>query len=103
MVKFPLTYRDIDSVTKSEGQKITHFECVAYRYDAPQISVAPITVTAKAEPVQVVVAPAATVTVKATPTPKQITATKTGPELWIAAIIALMLAPMIMLLKKRRI
>lgn len=105
MVKFPLTYRDTDKVTKVEGPKITHFECVAYRYDAPQIQVAPITVTAKAEPVQAVVAPAATVTAKATPTPtpKQITETKTGPELWIAAIIALMLTPMIMFLKKRKI
>jgi hypothetical protein len=42
-------------------------------------------------------------TAEAQPTPKQITATKTGPELWIAAIIALMLAPMIMLLKKKQI
>jgi hypothetical protein len=103
MVKFPLTYRDTDKITKVEGPKITHFECVAYRYDAPQIQVAPITVTTKVEPIQAVVAPVATVTAKAMPTPKQITATKTGPELWIAAIIALMLAPMIMLLKKRRV
>ena len=43
----------------------------------------------------------ATAQAQAQPTPKQITATKTGPELWIAAIIALMLAPMIMFLKKR--
>ena len=105
MVKFPLTYRDTDKVTKAEGPKITHFECVAYRYDAPQIQVAPITVTAKAEPTKSAIAPVASVTTKTTPTPtpKQITDTKTGPELWIAAIIALMLAPMIMLMKKRRI
>ncbi len=105
MVKFPLTYRDTDKVTKAEGPKITHFECVAYRYDAPQIEIAPITVTSKVEPIKAVVTPAASVTVKTAPvpTPKQITATKTGPELWIAVIIALMLAPMIMLLKKRQI
>jgi hypothetical protein len=47
------------------------------------------------------IAKAATAEVQ--PTPKQITATKTGPEIWIAAIIALMLAPMIMFMKKRRI
>ena len=56
MVKFPLTYRDIDKTTRAEGQKITHFECVAYRYDAPQVEVAPIAVTAKAEPKKEVVA-----------------------------------------------
>ncbi len=102
MVKFPLTYRDIDKTTRAEGQKITHFECVAYRYDAPQVEVAPIAVTAKAEPKKEVVAAKGVTPVEPVPTPKQITATKTGPELWIAAILALMLAPMIMFLKKRR-
>ena len=72
MVKFPLTYRDIDKTTRAEGQKITHFECVAYRYDAPQVEVAPIAVTAKAEPKKEVVAAKGVTPVEPVPTPKQI-------------------------------
>jgi hypothetical protein len=100
MVKFPLTYRDTDKTTKAESPKITHFECVAYRYEGAQIDLS-LVITPPPAPAKVVSPVVAKVTPP--PAPKQITATKTGPELWIAAIIALMLAPVIMLMKKRQI
>ncbi len=70
MMKFPLAYREIDP-SWSEGPKKLHYECVTYRYDSPIVQPAP-------KPVQPETPPA----------PKQITATKTGPEVWLIGLIA---------------
>lgn len=96
MMKFPLAYHDVDPVTGAEGPKILHYECVTYRYDAPDIQIAPVVVsTAPVAPIVKPIAVAVTpvvVAVKAKPapiaTPAQMTKTKTGPETTIMLILA---------------
>lgn len=103
MMKFPLAYHDVDPMTGAEGPKILHYECVTYRYDAPDIQVAPIVVSSA--PVAPIVAPVAVaVTPKPVPvaTPAQMTKTKTGPETAIMLIIAALISlGAIALIRKR--
>jgi hypothetical protein len=102
MMKFPLAYHDVDPVMGTEGPKILHYECVTYRYDAPDIQVTPIVVSSA--PVVPIVAPVAVaVTPKPVPvaTPAQ-TKTKTGPETAIMLIIAALVSlGAIALIRKR--
>lgn len=103
MMKFPLAYHDVDPVTGTEGPKILHYECVTYRYDAPDVQVAPIIVSSA--PVVPIVAPVAVaVTPKPAPvaTPAQMTKTKTGPETTIMLILAALVSlGAIALIRKR--
>ncbi len=83
MLRFPVVSRTIDVRTATEGAPDTHYECVAYKLDAPT----PATPT-----------PTPT---KPTP-PKEITKTETGPETLLLIAAAFFIAfGMMFTLRKR--
>lgn len=83
ILRFPVVSHTIDVRTATEGAPDTHYECVAYKLDAPT----PVT-------------PAPT-PVKPTP-PKEITKTETGPETLLLIAAAFFIAfGMMFTLRKR--
>jgi hypothetical protein len=75
MAKFPLYYHDRNIQTSTDSEKQAHFECVAYKYDAP----ATVTPTEKTP----------TTPTKATAT---MTKQETGPEEMILIAAAFFIA-----------
>ena len=100
MMKFPLAYHDVDPTTGAEGPKVFHYECVTYRYDAPEIKVAPV-VTQTTTPAPAV----ATVTPKPIPvaTPAQMTKTKTGVETTIILVLAALVSLVAITIIRKRV
>ncbi len=85
MLRFPVVSHTMDLNTASEGSATTHYECVAYKYDAP-----------------IVVTPTATGMTK-TPEPSQVTKTKTGPETVLLIAAAFFIAFGMMFTLRRRV
>ncbi len=85
ILRFPVVSHTIDVRTATEGAADTHYECVAYKLDAP----APVTPNPTPTPV------------KPTP-PKEITKTETGPETLLLIAAAFFIAfGMMFTLRKR--
>lgn len=84
LLRFPIVSHTMDLATASEGPASTHYECVAYKLDAP----APVTPTA---------------TGVVTPEPSQVTQTKTGPESLLLIAAAFFIAFGMMFTLRRRI
>ncbi len=85
MVKFPLYYHDRNISTSTDGDKQSHFECVAYKYAAPT-TVTPNTTTP---------------TTPTTPT-ADMTEQETGPESMILIAAAFFIAFGLMFSLRRR-
>lgn len=86
LLRFPVVSHTMDLGTASEGPASTHYECVAYKLEAPAASVTP---------------PVATGSTK-TPEPSQVTKTKTGPETALLIAAAFFIAFGMMFTLKRK-
>lgn len=86
MLRFPVVAHIMDMTTATEAPATTHYECVAYKYDAP---VAP-TGTGGATPTKPV-------------PPKEATETQTGPETLLLIAAAFFIAFGMMFTLRRRV
>ncbi len=86
MLRFPVVYHTLNLQSASEGVATTHYECVAYKLDAP------------------VVAPTGTGAPEVKPTtPADVTKTQTGPETLLLIAAAFFIAFGMMFALRRRV
>lgn len=86
MLRFPVVYHSVDLQTATEASATTHYECVAYKLDAPTV------------------APTGTGAPEVKPTtPTDVTKTQTGPETLLLIAAAFFIAFGMMFALRRRV
>lgn len=101
ILRFPIISHVTNTQTATEGSADTHYECVAYKLDAP----APVVTPTPTTPAVVTPTPAPTTptaTPAPAPNPGNMTQTETGPETLLLIAAAFFIAfGMMMTLRKR--